>query len=34
MVLAVFTKSSATSVADHERAIAETARSLYDPFST
>jgi len=34
MVLAVFTKSSSTPVADRDRAIAETARSLYDHFST
>jgi beta-lactamase class A len=33
MVLTVFTKSSSTPVADRERAIAETARSLYDHFS-
>jgi beta-lactamase class A len=33
MVLAVFTKSSSTPVADRERAIAETPRSLYDHFS-
>jgi beta-lactamase class A len=34
MVLAVFTKSSSTPVADRDRAIAETARVLYDHFAT
>lgn len=33
MVLAVFTKSSSTPVADRDRAIAETARVLYDHFA-
>jgi hypothetical protein len=33
-VLAVFTKSSATPVAGRDRAIAETARMLYDHFAT
>jgi beta-lactamase class A len=33
MVLAVFTKSSATPVAGRDRANAETARSLYDHFA-
>jgi beta-lactamase class A len=33
MVLAVFTKSSSTPVDDRDRAIAETARALYDHFS-
>jgi hypothetical protein len=33
-VLAVFTKSSSTPVTDRDRAIAETARALYDHFST
>jgi len=34
MALAVFTKSSSTPVADRDRAIAETARALYDHFAT
>jgi len=34
MVLAVFTKSSSTPPTDRERAIAETARVLYDHFAT
>jgi beta-lactamase class A len=33
MVLAVFTKSSSTPVADRDRAIAKTARGLYDHFA-
>jgi beta-lactamase class A len=33
MVLAVFTKSSSTPGADRDRAIAETARSLFDHFT-
>jgi len=34
MVLAVFTNSSSTPVADRERAIAETACALYDHIQT
>jgi hypothetical protein len=34
MVLAVFTKSSSTPVADRDRAIAETGLALYDHFAT
>ncbi len=33
MVIAVFTKSSTTPAADQERAIAETARTLYDYYA-